>query len=93
MCHAPAALRACPCRTFSRSFDIVSEFIIQSALVIYRFAARLAKTHAERKKVLSVSRRQKWWPSKKKANWAPGPCANFQEITMENMPVLPLEES
>jgi hypothetical protein len=35
----------------------------------------------------------KWWPSKKKANWAPGPCANFQEITMENMPVLPLEES
>jgi hypothetical protein len=52
-----------------------------------------AKTHAERKKVLSVSRRQKWWPSKKKANWAPGPCANFQEITMENMPVLPLEES
>jgi hypothetical protein len=45
------------------------------------------------KKVLSVSRRQKWWPSKKKANWAPGPCANFQEITMENMPVLPLEES
>ena len=31
--------------------------------------------------------------SKKKANWAPGPCANFQEITMENMPVLPLEES
>jgi hypothetical protein len=31
--------------------------------------------------------------SKKKANWAPGPRANFQEITMENMPVLPLEES
>ena len=29
----------------------------------------------------------------KKASWAPGPCANFQEITMESMPVLPLEES
>ncbi len=29
----------------------------------------------------------------RRKHWAPGPCANFQEITMENMPVLPLEES
>jgi hypothetical protein len=32
-------------------------------------------------------------PSLKKANWPPGPCANFQELTMESMPVLPLKES
>jgi hypothetical protein len=29
--------------SFSRAFDIVSEFIIQSALVNYRSAARLQK--------------------------------------------------
>jgi len=50
MCHAPVALRACLCRTFSRSFDIVSEFIIQSALVIYRFAARLQQRPMQKEK-------------------------------------------
>jgi hypothetical protein len=47
----------------------------------------------KKKKVLSASRWPKWLPSTKKANWAPGPCANFQEISMESMPVLPFEES
>jgi hypothetical protein len=51
-----------------------------------------AQVPAERNKVLSASRWPKWPPSTKKTNWAPGSCANFQEITMESMPVLPLEE-
>jgi hypothetical protein len=50
------------------------------------------KSRQKEKKIFSASRWPKLLPSTKKANWAPGPCANFQEITMENMPVLPLEE-
>ena len=33
-----------------------------------------------------------WQSSTKKANWAPGPCANFRKF-LERMPVLPVEES
>jgi hypothetical protein len=42
---------------------------------------------------MSASRWPKWLPSTKKANWPPGPCANFQEITMESMPVFPFENT
>jgi hypothetical protein len=56
-------------------------------------AAHLCTSPGKKKKVLSASRWPKWLPSTKKANWARGPCANFQEITMESMPVIPLEES
>ena len=45
-----------------------------------------------KKKVLSASRWPKWQSSTKKANWAPGPCANFRKF-LERMPVLPVEES
>jgi hypothetical protein len=57
------------------------------------FPAAFLCTPSRKKKVLSASRWPKLLPSTKKANWAPAHAQNFQEITMESMPVLPLEES
>jgi hypothetical protein len=56
-------------------------------------AAYMCTSPGRKNTVLSASRWPKWPSSSKKTKWAPGPCANSQEIAMESMPVLPLEES
>jgi hypothetical protein len=76
---------------FFFSFFVLFNFLSLSFPRLFP-AAYLCTSPGRKKTDLSAS----WWPnllpSTKKANWT-RPCANFQEITIESMPFLPLEES
>jgi hypothetical protein len=74
---------------FALSYQVPFPFLSSS------FSRRQLHTSRQKEK------RKSWVPAdgpngrqvQKKQAGPPGPCANFQEITMESMPVLPLEES